>query len=68
MDYILPGTLTIRGVEVRKQRVGELMHYTAKGRAGTKITTCQIRDGWKIIDLLVDAASDNRCPHCGRGA
>lgn len=68
MDYSLPGTVTIRGVEVRKQREGDYMRYTAKGKAGIMITTCQIRDGWKVIDLLVDAASENRCPHCGRGA
>lgn len=64
----LPGTITIRSVQVRKQREGEVMRFTATGPAGTMITTCPVRVAWKIINLLVDAAEkQNTCPHCGRG-
>ena len=68
MKHEMPGVVVIRGVEVRKQREGDWMRFTATGPAGTMVTTCSIRIAWKIINLLVDAASDNRCPHCGRGA
>jgi len=62
----LPDVVMIRGVQVSKQREGDLMRYTAKGSAGTMITTCLIKDGWKIINLLVDEAEKQICPHCGR--
>lgn len=63
----LPGTLTLRGVQVRKQREGEVMRFTAIGPAGTLITTCPVRVAWKIINLLVDAAEKQitACPQCG---
>jgi hypothetical protein len=66
ISHELPGTIVIRGVQVRKQREGDLMRFTATGSAGTMVTTCQARIAWKIISLLVDAASDNKCPHCKR--
>ncbi|HJX58193.1 MAG TPA: hypothetical protein VJ325_05685 [Thiobacillus sp.] len=69
MKHELPGVVVIRGVQVRKQRDGDLMRFTATGSAGTMVTTCPIRIAWKIINLLVDAANNqDGCPHCGRGA
>lgn len=56
MKPTMPDVTTIRGVRVRKHRLGDSLRITATGPAGQFVTTCDIGIAWKIVQLLVDEA------------